>query len=95
MSQAQTFVFSGPAGRYKVSLPSGEASLEDRPISVVADDSERHWIVEVDRRDADGTRKLYGLTHDGLWFELSIGDVVEISYWANRSLVRSDKAASR
>lgn len=85
-------LFEGSSGRYEIVLPDGDASLEDRSISVIAGEGERAWVVEVDRRDADGTRKLYGLTQDGLWFELSIGDVVEMSYWANRNLVRTDKA---
>ncbi len=87
--------YVGPTGRYELVIPETETSLEDRSIAVVANDGVSRWTIEVDKTDPDGARILLGMTRDGsgLWFELSIGDVVQMHYWADRQLMRVDKLA--
>lgn len=87
-----TIAFSGPGGRYEVTLPTDAISLEDSALSVVAHGIASSWNVEVDETDAQGTREISGLAGDGsgLWFVLSIGPTSQISYWGDRKLIRID-----
>jgi hypothetical protein len=88
----RTLNFVGAGGSYQIVLQD-KPSLEDQSIAVVTSGKTSHWHVEVDERDA-GVRKLAGMTKDGsgLWFELWLGSVPEVQYWADRRLVRTDKA---
>jgi hypothetical protein len=86
--------FAGPLGRYEIIIREADASLEDASISVVTDDGDSRWHVEVDETKADGERTLSGMTADGsgLWFELRLGAGAQISYWADCKIVRVDRA---
>jgi hypothetical protein len=88
----RTLSFVGPNGPYRILLQDG-SSLEDRSLVVVTNGETSHWTIEVDE-SRSGTRTLAGMTRDGsgLWFELWLGSVPEVQYWADRRCVRADKA---
>lgn len=86
-------VFSGPDGDYTISLP-GVAEYEDGTLRVSGLHGEHDWHIETVEADTDGVVTLSGLTHgrDVLWFVLRLGEPAEITYWADRVVMRTDRA---
>jgi hypothetical protein len=88
-----TYAFSGPSGRYEVTVPEGVIDLEDHPLSVFANSVESRWFVETDETNEQGSRTLSGVAGDGsgLWFVLTLGTPCFLSYWGDSGLIRTDK----
>lgn len=86
-------VFDGPDGDYTISLPA-VADFEDRMLRVCGHDGAHTWHVETSETGDDGVVTLSGLTRGGqvLWFVLRLSEPAEITYWADRVRVRTDKA---